>query len=142
MRINPRREKMDVMKLNEIEVASPSVVYAAGRDFAAALAETAQFKAFEQAYEALSHDVAAQQALTAFQDKAESLSVLLKLNAANEAERAELEGLRQDYLGRASVQAYADAQAELTNLCQQVAGKISAAIGLNYAASCGSSCCG
>ena len=29
---------MDEMKLNEIEVASPSVVHAAWRDFAAALA--------------------------------------------------------------------------------------------------------
>jgi cell fate (sporulation/competence/biofilm development) regulator YlbF (YheA/YmcA/DUF963 family) len=133
---------MEVMKLNEIEVASPSVVHEAGRNFAVALAETAQFKAFEQAYEALSHDVAAQQALTAFREKADSLNVVLKLNAAGETERAELERLRQDYLGRASVQAYADAQAELTSLCQQVAGKISAAIGLNYASSCGSSCCG
>jgi Protein of unknown function (DUF964). len=133
---------MDEMEINEIEVATPSVVHAAGRDFAAALAETAQFKAFEQAHEALSHDVAAQQALSAYRDKADSLSVLLKLNATSEAERAELERLRQDYLMRASVQDYAAAQAELTTLCQQAAGKISAAIGLNYAASCGTSCCG
>lgn len=133
---------MDEMKLNEIEVASPSVVHAAGRDFAAALAETAQFKAFEQAHEALSQDFAAQQALTAYRDKANSLDVILKLNAATEAERAELERLRQDYLTRASVQAYSVAQAELTSLCQQAAGKISAGIGLNYAASCSTSCCG
>jgi cell fate (sporulation/competence/biofilm development) regulator YlbF (YheA/YmcA/DUF963 family) len=142
MQINPRREEMDEMGLNEIEVASPSVVRAGGRDFAAALAETPQFKAFEQTYEALSHDVAAQQALSAYRDKADSLSVLLKLNAVSEAKYAELERLRQDYLTRASVQSYAAAQAELTTLCQQAAGMISAAIDLNYAACCGASCCG
>ena len=133
---------MNAVKLNEIEAASPAVVYTAGRDFAAALAETAQFKAFEQAHEALSQDVTAQQTLAVYRNKVDSLSVLLKLNAASEAERAELEQLRQDYLTRASVQAYAAAQAELTSLCQEAAGKISAAIGLNYAASCGTSCCG
>ena len=133
---------MDEMGLKEIEVASPPVVRTAARDFAATLAETPQFKTFEQAYEALSHDVAAQQALSAYRDKAESLRALLMLNAVSEAERAELERLKQDYLTRASVQAFAAAEAELTALCQQAAGMISAAIGLNYAASCGASCCG
>ena len=133
---------MDEIGLNEIEVASLSVVHAAGRDFAAALAEAAQFKAFEQTYEALSHDVAAQQALSAYRGKAESLRALLMLNAVSETERGELEQLKQNYLTRASVQGYAAAEAELTALCQQAAGRISAAIGLNYAASCGASCCG
>lgn len=133
---------MDEMELNEIEVAPPPVVRAAARDFAATLAETLQFKAFERAYEALSHDTAAQQALSTYRDKAESLRALLRLNAVSEAERAELERLKQDYLTRASVQAYAAAEAELTALCQQAAGMISSAIGLNYAASCGASCCG
>lgn len=133
---------MDEMEPNEIEVASPAVVRTAARDFSTALAETPQFKAFERAYEALSHDTAAQQALSAFRDKAESLRALLMLNAVSEAERAELERLRQDYLTRASVQAYAATEAELTVLCQQAAGMISASIGLNYAASCGASCCG
>jgi cell fate (sporulation/competence/biofilm development) regulator YlbF (YheA/YmcA/DUF963 family) len=142
MRINPRRGKMDEMKLNEIEVASPSVVHISARDFAAALAETAQFKAFERAYEALSQDVSAQQALTAFREKADSLEVMLQLNAASDAERAELEQLRQSYMNRASVQSYGAAQAELQSLCQQTAEKISAAIGLSYATTCGPSCCG
>ena len=129
-------------ELNEIEVASASVVHSAARDFAAALAETPEFKAFEQAYMTLSQDAAAQKAMSAYRDKANELDVMLKLNAVSEAERAELEGLRLDYMTRASVQAYATAQAELTALCQQAAGKISAAIGLNYASSCATSCCG
>lgn len=133
---------MENLAFNEIEIAPAEVVKHSARDFAAALAETPQFKAFEQAYEVLSHDTAAQQALSAFREKAESLNVLLKLNAVNEVERAELEQLKHDYLTRASVQAYAAAEAELTAICQQAAGMISTAIGLNFAASCGTSCCG
>lgn len=133
---------MDDIKLNDIEVASPSVVRTAARDFAAALAETPQFKAFEQAYEALSKDNAAHQALSVYQAKAKSLRAMLMLNAVSEVERAELERLQNDYVARPTVQAYASAEAELTALCQQAAGMISASIGLNYAASCGASCCG
>jgi cell fate (sporulation/competence/biofilm development) regulator YlbF (YheA/YmcA/DUF963 family) len=133
---------MENLVFDDIEIAPVEVVKRAARDFAAALAETPQFKAFEQAYEVLSHDTAAQQALSAYRDKAESLRALLMLNAVSETERAELERLKQDYLTRASMQAYAAAEVELTAICQQAAGMISAAIGLNYAASCGASCCG
>jgi cell fate (sporulation/competence/biofilm development) regulator YlbF (YheA/YmcA/DUF963 family) len=128
--------------MNELESAPPSVVRSAARDFAAALAGTPQFKAFEQAYEALSNDAAARQTLSAYQAKAKSLRAVLMLNAVSEAERAELERLKNDYLTRPTVQAYAEAEAELTALCQQSAGMISAATGLNYAAACGASCCG
>lgn len=91
---------MNQMNLTEIEIAPPTVVRAAGRDFAAALAETPQFIAFEQAYESLRHDTAAQQALSAYQTKMESLRALLMLNAVGDDERAELEQLTQDYLTR------------------------------------------
>jgi cell fate (sporulation/competence/biofilm development) regulator YlbF (YheA/YmcA/DUF963 family) len=66
----------------------------------------------------------------------------MMLNAASEVERAELERLKNDYMMRPTVQAYAQAEAELTTICQQVAGMISESVGLNYAASCGASCCG
>jgi len=133
---------MNDLVYDDIEIAPVEVVKRAAREFAAALAETQQFRAFEQAYEALSHDTTAQQALSAYRDKAESLRALLMLNAVSETERAEMERLKQDYLTRASMQAYAAAEVELTAICQQAAGMISAAIGLNYAASCGASCCG
>ena len=133
---------MNKIELNDIEVASPSVVHAAARDFAAALSNTPQFKAFELAYEALNKDTVAHQALSAYQAKAKSLRAVLMLNAVGEAERADLERLKNDYMMHPTVQAYASAEAELTNLCQQAAGMISEAIGLNYAASCGASCCG
>ena len=133
---------MDGNKTNEMEVAPSSVVHTAARNFAAALAETPQFKAFEQAYEALSKDNAAHQALSVYQAKAKSLRAILMLNAVSEVERAELERLQNDYVTRPTVQAYASAEADLTVLCQQAAGMISESIGLNYAASCGASCCG
>ena len=133
---------MGNLVFDDIEIAHVEVVKRAARDFAAALAETQQFKAFEQAYEILSHDAAAQQALSAYRAKAESLRALLMLSTVSEAERSELERLKQDYLTNASVHAYAAAEAALTSLCQQAAGMISAAIGLNYAASCGAACCG
>ena len=133
---------MTDIKMNDIDVASPSVVRTAARNFAAALAETPQFKAFEQAYEAFSNDAGARQALSVYQAKARSLRGILMLNAASEAERAELERLKNDYVTRPTVQAYALAEVELTAICQQAAGMISESIGLNYAASCGASCCG
>ena len=133
---------MNKIELNDIDVASPSVVRTAARDFAAALAETPQFKAFEKAYIIFSDDTAAHQALSTYQAKAKSLRAVLMLNAASEVERAELERLQNDYVTRPSVQAYAAAEAELTAICRQAAGMISAATGLNYAAACGASCCG
>ena len=133
---------MDNLDLKDIEVASPSVTKSAARNFAAALAEMPQFKAFEQAYEALNHDAAAHQALSAYQEKAKSLRALIMLNALNEPDRAELERLKNEYMTRPAVKAYAATEAELTALCQQLAGMISQATGLNYAAACGASCCG
>ena len=133
---------MDDKVFDDIEIAPPSVVKRVARDFAAALAETPQFKTFEHAYEALKKDAAASQALSAYQEKVKSLRALLMLNAVGEAERAELERLKNDYVTRPTVQAYAAAEAELTSLCQQTAGMISETIGLNYAAACGASCCG
>ncbi len=130
------------MDRNNLMVSTPEATLSAARDFVAALAETRQFKAFEQAYEAVRSDSAAQEALALYQAKAGSLQAMLMLNAVEEAERAELERLKQDYLSRASVQALNDAEAGLTELCREVAGRISAAVGLNYAASCGASCCG
>lgn len=133
---------MESLDLNDIELASPSVVRAAARNFAAALAETPQFKAFEQAYEVLSKDTVAHQALSAYHEKSNSLRAMIMLNALSEPDRAELERLKNEYMTRSAVQMYAVAEAELTALCQQLAGRISKATGLNYAAACGASCCG
>ena len=133
---------MNDVALNEVEVVSLAEVHRAARAFAAAIAETPQFAAFRSADEVLSNDTEAQRALSRLQAKVRSLRALLMLNAVSEAERAELDGLRDAYLTRATVRASAAAEGELTGLCQQAARIMSAAIGLDYAAACGASCCG
>ena len=107
---------MNDVALNEVEVVSLAEVHRAARAFAAAIAETPQFAAFRSADEVLSNDAEAQRALSRLQAKVRSLRALLMLNAVSEAERAELDQLKIDYMTRPTVQA--------------------------YAAACGASCCG
>lgn len=66
-------------------------VHTAAHTFAQALAESAVFQAFEQAAERLGRDEIAQNAIQAFQDKQQSLQMLLQLNAVSPEDRAELE---------------------------------------------------
>src|SRR5512139_4047707 len=127
--------------LNELELAPPEVVRQAARDFAAALAETPQFRAYEEAVERLNHDPVAQRAIDAFQAKQQSLQAMLLLNAVSDADRAELQRLQNVFSSTPAVIAYAQAQADLMTICQAAADALSQAIGLNYAAACGSGCC-
>jgi len=125
-----------------IENASPSVVMQAARDFAASLAETPQFKAFEQTAYAFRQNQAAQQAMQAYQQKQQSQRALLMLNALSTEQRDELERLQSAFINQPVVQEYFTAQAELATLCQALGDALSESIGLNYAAACGVSCCG
>jgi cell fate (sporulation/competence/biofilm development) regulator YlbF (YheA/YmcA/DUF963 family) len=127
--------------LNELELAPPEVVRQAAHDFAVALSETPQFKAYEEAADHLNHDPAAQQAIDAFQAKRQSLQALLLLNAVSEADKAELQRLQDIFSSTPAVVAYAQAQADLMAICQAAADRLSKVIGLNYAAACSSGCC-
>jgi len=133
---------MDDKLFDDIEIAPPSVVKQTARDFAAALAETPQSKAFEQAAERFRQDQTAQQALNAYQEKQVSLRALLMLNALSPEQHTELEGLQSAFVDQPVVQEYFKAQTEFANLCQALGDAISESIGLNYAAACGVSCCG
>ena len=128
--------------VNDMEIAPPSVVKQAARDFAAVLSETQQFKAFEQAAGVFQKDEVAQRAMQAYESKQQSLRVLLMLNAVSAEEQKELEHLRQNFISQSSVVAYLQAQNDLMALSQACADLLSQATGLNYSASCGSSCCG
>ena len=132
---------MSDFDLNELEVAPPEVVRQSARDFAVALSETPQFKAYEEALERLNHDTVAQRAIDAFQSKQQSLQALLMLNAVSEADKAELQRLQRAFSSAPAVVAYAQAQADLMVICQASADWLSEAIRLNYAAACGSGCC-
>jgi len=126
----------------DIEIASSSIVKQSARDFAAALAETPQFKAFEQAAYAFRNDQVAQKAMQALQQKQQSLRPLMQLNALSNTQREELLELQSAFTSQTVVQEYFSAQAELTTLCQALGDVLSGAIGLNYAAVCAASCCG
>lgn len=126
----------------EMEVAPVSVVKQAARDFAAALAETEAYRAFEQAARQLQTDPAAQQAVQAFQSKQQSLQMMIMLNAVSQEDRAELERLHQAMLAQPAVASYFKSQGQLTALCQVIGVQLSERIGIDYAAACGVSCCG
>lgn len=127
--------------ISDLEVALPSVVKQAALDFAAALASSSLFKRFETASAHLRDDQAAQKAMRAYQEKQQSLQAMLLLNAGSEAERAELERLRQAFLGQPAVADYLGAEAELRQLCQRTAGLLSRMIDLDFATACGTGCC-
>ena len=133
---------MNDKAVNDIEVAPPSVVKQAARDFASTLAETPQFKSFEQAAERFRQDQAAQQAMEAYKEKQMSWRALMMLNALSPEQRTELESLKNAFVNRPVVQEYFQAQTELAALCQTLGDALSESIGLNYAAACGVSCCG
>lgn len=133
---------MDDQVFDDIEIAPASVVLSAARDFAAALAETPQYKAFEQTAERFRQDQAAQQAMEAYRQKQMDYRPLLMLNALSDEQRAELEGLKNAFVNQPVVQEYFQAQTDLAIVCQALGDTISESIGLNYAAACGVSCCG
>jgi len=132
---------MNDFALNELELAPPEVVNQSARDFAVALVETPQFKTFEAATDRLNNDLIAQRAMEAYQTKQESLQTMLMLNAVSAEERADLEQLRMAFMNQPSVVMYFQAQADLMAICQASADWLSEAIGLNFAAACGSGCC-
>jgi len=122
---------------------SEDEVLEAARGLAAALAETPEYQAREQAQRSLRQDVAAQGAIRAVQERQQALGWQLQMGLIGDAEREEMQRLQQAMFAQPAVQAYADAQQRLGAVCQEVAGLISDIIGLNFAASCGPGCsCG
>jgi cell fate (sporulation/competence/biofilm development) regulator YlbF (YheA/YmcA/DUF963 family) len=133
---------MNDQAINDIEVAPPSAVKQAARNFASTLAETPEFKSFEQVAERFRQDQSAQQAMKAFKEKQRDWRALMMLNALSPEQRTELESLKNAFVNQPVVQEYFQAQTELATLCQTLGDALSESIGLNYAAACGVSCCG
>jgi cell fate (sporulation/competence/biofilm development) regulator YlbF (YheA/YmcA/DUF963 family) len=91
---------------------------------------------------ALDQDPAAQQALTDFQDKQQSLQMMQRLNAVNLDDQAELDRLYRAMLAQPTVAAYLQAQTNVTALCQTAANMLSEKIELNFVSACRpSGCC-
>jgi cell fate (sporulation/competence/biofilm development) regulator YlbF (YheA/YmcA/DUF963 family) len=133
---------MNDLVYDNIEIAPAEVVIRAARDFAAAVAESQQFKDFEHAAERFRQNQTAQQALGAYQEKQIAWRALLMLNALSAEQKAELENLHSAFINQPVVQEYFQAQIELATLCQALGDTLSESIGLNYSAACGVSCCG
>ena len=127
---------------DDLETAPASIVLKAARDFAAALAETPQFKSFEQAAERFRNDQTAQQAMSIYREKQKDLRALIMLNALSAEQQTELENVKNAFLDQPIVQEYFKARTELATLCQTLGDMLSESLGLDYASACGVSCCG
>jgi len=125
----------------QYQVTTDADVRAAAKAFAAAIAETPEFQAFEQSAYKLRRDSEAQRVIQAFQEKQRSLGVMRRLSMLGEAELEELDRLHHEMMSHPTVQAYSVAQAALVELCQAADAEISRAVGLDFAASCAPSCC-
>jgi cell fate (sporulation/competence/biofilm development) regulator YlbF (YheA/YmcA/DUF963 family) len=134
---------MDNFMFNELEVASKPVVMQSAHRFSEALAESTQFKAFEEAYQAFRHNDQVQSAYRALRSKQESLRMMTMLNAVSDEERQELTKLENQFYGIETVQRYITAQEALISLCQEVGDLLSDAIGLDFGSACRTGgCCG
>ncbi len=116
-------------------------VEAAVATFAAALAETPEFQAFEEAAVVFKGDHTARQAVRLFQEKQKSLQLMQQLGAVTPEELAELQQLRQAMMDQPSVRAYVESQEELIQVCQAAAQEISVVIGIDFANACARGCC-
>lgn len=128
--------------IKEIEIASETVVKQAAHDFAAGLAETQTFKNYEQATLRFHQDESAQKDMQTYREKQQSLRPLMKNNAVNPTDQAELEHLYDAWLAHASVMEYLEAQEELVAFCQSLGDLLTEMLGLDFPATCATSCCG
>ncbi len=133
--------QMAMPTLTMTDLAMTDEVRAAAKAFAAALAETPEFQAFEEGAVAFKQDRAAQEAVRVFQEKQRSLQMMQQLGMLEQKELDELNRLRGAMMNQPSVRAYVDAQNELILLCQAAAKELSEAIGLDFASACAPGCC-
>ena len=133
--------QMAMPTLTMTDLAMTDEVRAAAKAFAAALAETPEFQAFEEGAVAFKQDRAAQEAVRVFQEKQRSLQMMQQLGLLEQKELDELNRLRDTMMNQPRVRAYVDAQNELTLLCQAAAKELSETVGLDFASACAPGCC-
>jgi cell fate (sporulation/competence/biofilm development) regulator YlbF (YheA/YmcA/DUF963 family) len=126
----------------EIQISTEQEISSAIRDFVNALVETAQYKKYDSASDVFQNDQAAQKALQAYRAKARDLQTKQMFNTLAQPEQQDLQRLWIAFLGFKSVQDFFDAQGEFQALSRECAQVISESCGLDYATSCGASCCG
>jgi cell fate (sporulation/competence/biofilm development) regulator YlbF (YheA/YmcA/DUF963 family) len=124
------------------DLAMLGEVSAAAKAFAAALADTLEFRAFEEGAVAFKHDRVAQEAVRLFEEKQGSLRMMQQLGVLEQKELDERNRLRDTMMNQPAVRVYVDAQNELTHLCQAATREISGLIDYDFAGACASGCCG
>jgi len=129
------------MAATPITLRSPAATDAATA-FASALSATPEWREWEEAAMRLRADPSAQRASAAYDERRQALRIKLMLQAASAEEKADLERLERALFAQPSVAAYTKAEADLKALCRATADRLSRAIGLDYAASCATGCCG
>jgi cell fate (sporulation/competence/biofilm development) regulator YlbF (YheA/YmcA/DUF963 family) len=132
---------MTSIGISDLEIAPPLVIKQAALDYAAALAASSQFQLFEAASARLKEDLAAQQAMRAYQEKQQTLQALLLLDEVSVEERADLERLRKVFLDKPAAIDYLEAEANLRTLCQETAKQLSQMIDYDFVAACSTGCC-
>lgn len=128
--------------LDELDISPASVVMQAARDFAAALADSQQFKAYEQVTLRYRQDEAAQKDMQAYREKQQSLRFQMKAHAITPEDQAILDQLHSAWLAHASVMEYLEVQAELVAFCQSLGDLLTETVGFDFPATCATSCCG
>jgi cell fate (sporulation/competence/biofilm development) regulator YlbF (YheA/YmcA/DUF963 family) len=133
---------MDNQTINELEIASKSVVMNYARKFLKALAESPQFQEFEHAYQTFNQDKEAKSKYREMVDK-QRLIRMMAPNAIDENELKEYQKLEDLFYKLDSVQQYIKAQEILVSLSQEIGDILSEATGLNFAlATKVGGCCG
>jgi cell fate (sporulation/competence/biofilm development) regulator YlbF (YheA/YmcA/DUF963 family) len=125
----------------ELETAPAIVAKQAAHDFAAVLAESQQFKNYEESTLRFRQDEAAQKDMQAYREKQQSLRPLMKINAVNPTDQAELERLYNAWIAHSSVLEYLEAQSVLTALCQSLGDILSEMLGMDFSTASAVSCC-
>lgn len=133
---------MNIKNSTEIEVTTELDLSNTIRDFTNALVDTAHYKKYESTSEEFQNDQEAQKALQEYRAKAKDLQTKQMLNIISQAEQKDLEQLWIAFQGFNSVQNFFEAQETFQSLCRDCAQVISDNCGLDYATSCGASCCG
>lgn len=123
-------------------VALEPQVREAATAFAQALADTPEFRTFEEGYHTFKHDRAAQEAVRRFEDEQRSVQMMQQLGVVEPSERDELNRRREAMMSEPKIRAYVEAQDELMLLCQAAVKELSETIGLDFAGACAPGSCG
>lgn len=120
--------------LNAVDLEAAALEKA--RALARAIGESAVFRAFEAAQEALAADEEVNRRLQAFQHRQQEVQFARTWGGADPLEEEALEEEWRKLSLTPSLRGYLRAQEDLVDVLREVAGTISQEIGMDYAAAC------